>query len=324
MIDLLQKATPQLEPDARDRIAKRVFKTKTQRPMLRLALACMMIFLVGFSVASIGNVNDLSNKTSRSENPLAGMTGDEERSSSESKVAAPSEPSIGQAIIAPCYDCGGDVDIQDPNRKVQRSASIGIQTKDVAKASSRVTEIVSLSGGIVSSLNQSITDGQSQANISLMVPSEKAAETMTKLSQIGETKSRSESAYDITGSFNQSKDELDQAKAERKGLLAELSKASTAGQRRDVQALLESNRIRIQNADQSMQGLERQTKYSQIDVTIAQEFDDNSASEDEWSIGKAFEQAAKVLAFMLGIFIVGLAALAPFILIALIWRAIRK
>lgn len=253
--------------------------------------------------------------------PQAGAAAGAEES--ESSAEALNGSLYGSA--APSAEAG------TPHRDVERASEIVIGTKpgEVGEASSKVFEAVHVYNGIV--LNSSTRDGsgtQAEANFELLIPSGKVGDAMAAFSRIGEVVNRHESTNDITTPTVGASERLQDSEAKVEGLLAQLSEATTESEREVVEAELDSERHHAAYLKSKLSNLHRRANLSHVSVRIVSGkgavtpggSDENS----DWGIGSALDDAGHLLSVAAGVTIVGLAVLAPLMLLLLLaWLAGR-
>ena len=218
-----------------------------------------------------------------------------------------------------------------PHRDVEQAADIVIGAKpgEVGEASSKVFEAVHAYDGIV--LNSSTRDGsgaQAEASFELLIPSGKVGDAMAAFSRIGEVVSRHETTTDITAPTVGASERLQDSEARIDGLLAQLSEATIESEREVVEAELDAERRHAAHLKSSLSNLKRRADLSRVSVRIVSGrgalTPGGSGGDDSWGIGRALGDAGHLLSVAAGVTIVGLAVLAPLMLLAfLVWLAGR-
>ena len=113
-------------------------------------------------------------------------------------------------------------------RRVERSTRLELTTTDVQAASDGVVRATQAAGGFVQSSQVATGDGHSTASFVLRVPTSRLDDALARLSRLGHVRSLQQSADDITNAYNGASARLAEARAERRGLLRALAKATTA------------------------------------------------------------------------------------------------
>ncbi|MGZ8666357.1 MAG: DUF4349 domain-containing protein, partial [Solirubrobacterales bacterium] len=233
--------------------------------------------------------------------------------------AAPARP----APAAPSPSPSGPFASQQSRRAVERSARLvlGTDPEGVRPAADRVFATVGRYDGIV--LRSSIRDGASGeagADFSLLIPSDRLGAALTDLSSIAEVRSREETAQDITAPTVTVSDHLREARAEVEGLLEQLAGADSDSERAAIKEQLRFHQRRVATLRASLNDLRRRANFSRVSVQLltgdAAVFP--AAGEDRWTIGDAAADAVRILAIAAGVTLVGLAALGPIALLALL------
>ena len=127
-------------------------------------------------------------------------------------------------------------------RRVERSTRLELTTTDVQKASDGVVRATQAAGGFVQSSQIATGDGRSTASFVLRVPTDRLDDALARLSRLGHVKSLQQSADDITGAYDGASARLAEARAERRGLLRALAKATTAQEISSLRARMADNR----------------------------------------------------------------------------------
>ena len=230
--------------------------------------------------------------------------------------AAPSEqapPASGAArtqAIAP-----------QANRKVQRSASITLQTPDARfdATTAAVDSTVARFGGIVASSQIGAGASGGEASFDLRIPTDRLDRALAALAKLGHVTERSQSLDDITSSFASAQEYLADARAERRGLLRALARATTQAQIDSLKAQLRSTGSRIAGLEGRLTSLRRRADLATVSLTVRGGGDNGGATGGggRWTPGDAAGDALRVLEVLAGVTLIGLAVLLPAGLIGL-------
>ncbi len=198
-------------------------------------------------------------------------------------------------------------------RKVQLSASLAIETPagDFDAADGRVATIVADAGGIVAGARTSTRDGRSEGSYDLRIPAGRLDRTLAVLAKIGRVTERDRSLDDITASFDSVQTRLTDARAERRGLLRTLERATTQGQIDSTKARLRAVGGRIAALERQRSSLRRRADLATVDLTIRSSGERGAGVGARWSPGDAARDALRVLEVLAGVALVGLAVLVP-------------
>lgn len=237
---------------------------------------------------------------------------------SDPAAAAPA-PSA-QAIPAPVPPPAANLKAGTP-RKVQRSAALTLETPsdEVAATSDAVIRTVDRFGGIVAS-SQIGTDDETggEATFDLRIPTDRLDDALAALSKLGHVADRTQDLQDITSSFTSVQDRLTDARAERRGLLRALARATTQAQIDSLKARLRDSRSTISRLNGDLASLKRRADLSRVGLTVrGVEGGGGAATGGDWSPGDAAGDALRVLEVMAGIALVALAIAVPLGLLGL-------
>ncbi len=208
-------------------------------------------------------------------------------------------------------------------RKVQRTADLVLRVPNakVADATDGVIRTVDRFGGIVAS-SQSRSEGRhAESSFDLRIPTERLDDALAALSKLGHVASRSQDLVDITGSFTSAQDRLSDARAERRGLLKALGRASTQRQIDSLRGRLRNVRSQIARLNGDLAALRRRADLSTVSVTVrgtASVASDDDGSGGTWSPGDAARDAVRVLEVIAGVLLIALAIVAPLGILALL------
>lgn len=352
LIHQIQQAAPQAEQAMLERIDERVknFQDLPERPAQKLfrwqyAGAPLVAAAVAFAVilpstsqeplttAQTSTSSELASPQTRTSNEgPASSAGQGAAKDVSSEDAAESSMIVPSPDIAPVPPTNGDVG--EGPRQVQKAATLNVGVENVDDASGRVIAITDKYRGLV--MNTNIATGTNQvpsATLSLRIPTASVGKALSDFGALGVVRERTQSSTDVTASFNAAEDELEQARAERKSLLAQLAKAKNASERKSINEQLQYNKQRLQNATNSLNTLSSSTKYAQVEVYLSAKdspvpypVDDSS-----WGFDDAADDAKEIIAVVAGVILVFFAALIPvallgalFYFIARVWTAYMR
>lgn len=227
---------------------------------------------------------------------------------------APAPPSRDQKI-APGQD----------NRRVDRDAYLSISTKpeEVRETTDKAVSIVRGFGGIIAS--SQVTDGADGASsfIEISVPTRNLDAALDQLTQLGNVESLNEATVDITKPFVSARDQIRDARAERRSILDALSTTTDPVMITELKRQANRARLEISRAKADFDNIARQARLSSISLEI---LGDPEAA-DDWSISDALEDAKDVLRTAAGVGLVTGAILVPLALLVLLFalalRALR-
>ena len=231
---------------------------------------------------------------------------------------APGQPAPSSGAVAPARE-----------RKVERSAVLALRTPDgeFERTTAAVLTTVGRFGGIVASSQIGESDAAGgEATYDLRIPTERLDRALAALSGLGQVTERSQSLQDITASFTSAQERLTDARAERRGLLRALGRATTQTQIDSLKAQLRTVSSRIANAKGQLASLRRRADLSRVDLTVrGGGSESGSTGGGAWTPGDAAGDALRVLEVLAGVALVALAVIAPLALIgAAVALAVRS
>ena len=233
-----------------------------------------------------------------------------------SAPSASSAPSIAPAQPAPSADAVAPA----PQRRVERSAALALRTPDdeFERTTAAVLATVARFDGIVagSQIGESDAAG-GEASYDLRFPTERLDRALAALSKLGHVTERSQSLQDITASFDSAQERLTDARAERRGLLRALERATTQNRIDSLKAQLRTVSSRIAGLKGQLASLRRRADLSRVDLTVraARESGGATGGGGTWTPGDAAGDALRVLEVLAGVALVALAVLAPLALV---------
>ena len=208
-------------------------------------------------------------------------------------------------------------------RKVERSADLVLRVPSdkLESTSDGVIRTVDRFGGIVANSSSSSNDDGGEATFALRIPTDRLDDALAALSKLGHVTQRSQNLVDITGSFTSVQDRLSDARAERRGLLGALGKATTQAHIDSLRARLRTVRSQIARLNGDLDALRRRADLSTVSVTVRGDgagSEGGAGSGGSWSPGDAARDALRVLEVSAGVALIALAILAPIGLLALL------
>jgi hypothetical protein len=252
----------------------------------------------------------------------AAAAGAEEESGSveaESTIeAAPAVPNAEKAPKAPAQ----------AGRDIEGSSSIVLGTKpgEVSGAAAKVYEAVHAADGFVlNSSVQSGSTGATGATFELSIPTAKLDDALGAISAIAEVRERHDATNDITAPTVSTSEELADSNAAIEGLLKQLGEVETEAEQESVEARLREERRHHAAIRASLDHLHQRASMSEVSVRIVTNdgagVTPPSKDKGDWGVGDALHDAGNILTIAAGVVLIGLAVLAPFALLALIFWA---
>jgi hypothetical protein len=206
---------------------------------------------------------------------------------------------------------------QSNGRKVVQSAQLALNARPVRidAVAQELFDVVGAQHGIVNHSSVTASGGPGAfAQFQLSVPSANLSQTMTELSrlQYASVSSRTDNTQDVNNQYVGDLRALADAKALRTALLKRLAQAVTTEQIDSLNQQIHDADAQISSEESTLNSLNHQVNYSQIQVTI------NSAPpvpvahhSSGFTVGKAAHDAGRVLTVAAGVALITLAALVP-------------
>ena len=314
---------PAMEQSFRARLDQRVERDFARaRPRRRFALrplipalgvaGCVLAAIVAIALTSGGGANDSAGSSVGG----AGVVGAAPAPSESSDAAKSSGGgSSSSALAAP--PAASPAPAPAGQRRVERSTRLELSTTDVQKATDGVVRATQAAGGFVQSSQVATGDGRSTASFVLRVPTSRLDDALARLSKLGHVKSLQQSADDITGAYDGAAGRLTEARAERRGLLRALARATTAQQISSLRARVADNRRALQRYQRDFNAIRNRANLASVgvEVTSAPRKHAAAPSHGSWTPGDAAHDALRVLEVSAGVALIALAVLVPLTLL---------
>lgn len=294
--------------------------TPPRRILAPIAASAVVAIAVATALVSTSNQTDV-----RGQGRIAqGASGTYERGRGGEVSAPAASPASGTASAESGVQFSSALPLAF--RDIERSAQITLlaDPEDVAADSQRVFAAVRDAHGIVLRSNTTRGPaGRAGASFTLRVPSNRLGDALAALSAIDEVSSRHDATADITAPTVDVGQRLHESRARIDSLLAQLASAETEAERETLEAELHGARRQAASLESQLARLRRRAHYSTVSVRI--ESGNRSTSPGgAWGIGDALGSAGRILGVAAGVTLVGLAVLAPLLLVVLIaWVAYR-
>jgi hypothetical protein len=301
---------PAMEPSFRVRLDDRVAGGFAKAPRRRRRRALVPAFgVAGCALAAVLAVVLIA-PNDRVETPSSssGVSTVESQAADSAKSSSGS----GSTALAPAPAAPAPAG----QRRVERSTRLELTTTDVQKTADGVVRATQAAGGFVQSSQVATGDGHSTASFVVRVPTSRLDDALARLSKLGHVKSLQQSADDITGSYDAASGRLTEARAERRGLLRALGKATTAQEISSLRARIADNRRALRGYQRDFNAVRNRTNFATVavDVTGARK-QAVTPSHGSWTPGDAAHDAVRVLEVSAGVALVALAVLVPLTLV---------
>jgi hypothetical protein len=222
--------------------------------------------------------------------------------------AAPSTKSDSTAQAAPSPAAPP----ANGGRHVERSTRLELTTTDVQKTADGIVRATQAAGGYVQLSQVRTGDQNGGATFVLRVPTAKLDDALASLSKLGHVRAMEQSADDITGAYDGAQARLADARAERRGLLRALGKATTAQEIASLKARIADNRRELNRLQSEFNAVRRRANYATIQVEVTGRARKQPVTPGgSWTPGDAAHDALRVLEIGAGVALIGLAVLIP-------------
>jgi len=254
-------------------------------------------------------------------------SGAPQSSPAERNSAAEAPPAVADSTTLPGPGSGQNAPGKD-KRLQDRSAFLALKTgtEDVRDVSDRAIQITESAGGVVLSSQLTEREMRATATIDIQVPTRELDGVLDQLTDLATVESLNEAAVDITRPFVSARDELRDARAERKELLKALGNASTDEETEAIRKQLKQARREISRAEAAFDNIARRARNSQVGLEITGTPD--GGGDGSWSLGDAADDALSALKTVAGVMLIAAAILAPIallaVVVALVTRAVRQ
>ena len=285
----------------------------------------------GLSTTSSTTLNEpaISQDSGTSASSAGGAAAAPEATAPAPSAGFSDEAGSGASVVRSTKGDSGPYASGQSTRAIERDAQLTLGT-DPDKVQDVTNDVLGVGGrynGIV--LTSSIEDGpagDAGAEFELLIPSDRLSKALADLSEVAEVRSREENTRDITAPTVTTQEHLQDARAEAQGLLKQLAEADTDSERASVKGQLAFQRQRIAALRSTLSSLERRANLSHVslDVVTGDASSFGYTSDSDWGVGDALSDAGRILAMAAGITLVGLAILAPFALLALLFWLLRR
>jgi hypothetical protein len=310
---------PVMAPEFRTRLDRRV-ERGFERPLPRrrfqlrplipaLGVGGCVVAAIVAVVLSAGAGTDDSGSGSAGGGVAAPLSSTQGESADSAKSSGGGGAGSSSATPAPAAPAAP----QARSRRVERSTRLELTTPDVQKASDGVVRATQAAGGYVQSSQVATGDGRSTSSFVLRVPTSRLDDALARLSRLGHVKSLQQSAEDITGSYDSAAARLAEARAERRGLLRALARATTAQEISSLRARIADNRRELQRYQREFNAVRNRANYATVgvDVTATKRKQAAAPSDGSWTPGDAAHDAVRVLEVSAGVALIALAVLVP-------------
>jgi len=208
-------------------------------------------------------------------------------------------------------------------RVQQLGASIALTAtpEEVQTVADRVSRLTTSEGGFVRSSHVNEEEKAGEATLTLSLPSAKLSAALASLGRLAPVRSESQSLQDITNTYDEARQRLNDATAERQALLRALARASTEGEIDSLHARLAQNGGAIARARAALGTVSQQASTAEVEVTVVGDKDANS---EGLTLHRGLHDAGRVLTVTLVVLLIAAAVLLPLALVAIALATVRR
>jgi hypothetical protein len=291
---VLRSDVAEPSPAFAEELDRRVREGFPKPPRRRLSLPRLWPALAGAAVFAVVAVVAIS---------VLGDNGQRPASTSAALKAEPAPQAAGNA-----RDASSQMSLSvATGRRVERDVQLTIAAPGdkLQQTSDGIGTVAESHHGFVLSSHVTTGDtGASGGTFELRVPQRELQSTIADLSKLGELRSRSESAQDITAPYGRTQDRLGNALVERRTLKLRPRTPAVRARIAELNATIDRLSARLRN-------LRGRTSFSTVSVTLEQ-----SKKKENGGTGAAWDDARRILDGMLNFTVRALAVLLPLAILA--------
>jgi hypothetical protein len=174
----------------------------------------------------------------------------------------------------PGNSSGGGIEGSSPDRKLVRTASLGLIVKTPAQAAEQVTQLAQRAGGFLVASNVNGGADATSASLSIRVPAAKFDEVRTQIRKLGlRIENESIEAQDVTKQYVDQEARLRNLRAQEQQYLGILRKAANVKDTLEVSDKLNEVRGAIEERQAEFEALSKQVETVAINITLRAEAD---------------------------------------------------
>jgi hypothetical protein len=339
LVDDVRAGAPRMSPDFAVRLDEQVatgFGRRTRhrlrrwpapRPGQALAIACsLLLALVVATGALTGGGGDDDAAIETFSGPAAG---DESGGGGATATPAPAPDGNLKGGDDTGESLGGTAQTLSPPitrerrtrggaRRVERSTALTLAppADEFTDVTDQVIQVSDRFRGIVQTSNVSERNGRGRATFDLRIPTSQLDQALAELSRLAHVRSRTSATQDITAPYVSAQERLENARAERRGLLRRLARADTPFEADAIKRRLRDVAFRIAYVRAEFERLRNRVNRAKVSVTV--ESTGRRKEAGAWTPGDALDDAGRVLEVAAGVAVVTLAVAAPLALLALL------
>jgi hypothetical protein len=207
---------------------------------------------------------------------------------------------------------------EQAGRRVERSArlELGAPEGRFQAVTDAVVRTTQRHDGFVASSQIARGADSGTGTFVLRIPAARLDAAMADLSRLASVRAIEGSTQDLTGQYDTASRALDDARTQRRAIVADLATATGASADR-LRARLRTATARVERLERRQAELRRRTSYATVDLTVVAA--DGAAvvpGDDPWTPGDAWRDARRGLEVVAGVLIVALTIALPLGLLA--------
>ena len=195
----------------------------------------------------------------------------------------------------------------------QLGASIALTAtpEEMQTVADRVSRLTTSEGGFVRSSHVNEEEKAGEATLTLSLPSAKLGATLASLGRLAPVRSESQSLQDITNTYDEARQRLNDVTAERQALLRALARASTEG--RSIACTNDSRRTAARSPGPGRRPDRlAEASTAEVEVTV---IGDGHAGSEGLTLHRGLHDAGRVLVVTLVVLLIAAAILVPLALL---------
>lgn len=342
----MQKVEDDMNDSRMDKaIDRQIEKTRSRRSITRfLSVAAAMAFVVGGTLLTRDDLYAKSADTTGSGTSRSALFDSAYANSAsynydevyEDEVAETETAVYGAVVTSTGRSAKASADTADTavtEKKIIRTASLTIATQTFADSLSALESACEGQGGWIESVSENVSSytGLRTAYLTLRIPQDALDTYLAGTEALGRITSRSESAQDVTASYQDTQTRLNTQLALMERLQALITESGDLSDLLALESQIADTQYQIDSLQSALNSTDRQVSYSTVSVTLREE-KNADLTDSTVSFGERLTSAIGVgldtFVGFLGDAAVFLVAAAPFIAIVVLVfvtvRLIRK
>ena len=248
--------------------------------------------------------------------PVAGTKADKASSSGAGASGSASAGPVTNAQAA-----SGAAAASGRVQQLGASITLTATPDEVQTVADRVSRLATSEGGFVRSSHVNEEEKAGEATLALSLPSAKLSAALASLGRLAPVRAESQSLQDITNTYDEARQRLNDATAERQALLRALARASTEGEIDSLRARLAQNSGAIARARAALGTVSKQASTAEVEVTVV---GDKNVGSEGLTLHRGLHDAGRVLTVTLVFLLIAATVLVPLALVAIALATARR